>query len=146
MSHPNYSPTLFYRNVLGEKAPAFFRRGNHLAPNLDKPEGYRDPLVFFGWSVLEGTSPHHHHTANDEFLLLLEGEITVHLLGSAIPGGDQPRFAESYRLVAGDVVLIPQAWVHKVDDTWEHGTSRYLSVFNNQDFVIVVDEFDQAAG
>lgn len=143
MSHRDQEDGFFYKDVLGKKSPAIYRRGSNLAPNLDKPEGFRIPLIYFSWGLLEGDRSIHHHPDNDEILLMLEGSAKVRLIGPGKPMGSMPRFDTTYQVSAGDIVVFPQGWAHSLEDDDPKHPARYLVIFNNQDFVSVEDEFDE---
>ncbi len=136
MSHHDAAHTFHYQNVLGRQTPAIFKKDTALGIGLDKPDGFRIPLIYFSWGVLEGSRDAHHHPDNDELLLVLSGEATIGLIGPGRPGA---RFEETYEVSAGDVVLFPQGWVHYLEDKACDGEDpvKVLVVFNNQDFKAV---------
>ena len=134
----------YYKNVLGQQPPAIYRRGSDLAPDLDKPPGFRIPLIYFSWGVLQGDRSIHHHPDNDEMLVVLEGEAQIRLIGPGKPVGTDPRFDHTYDVAAGDVVLFPQGWVHSVVDKNPDQPVKVLVIFNNQEFEAVEDEFESS--
>ncbi|MEM7583744.1 MAG: cupin domain-containing protein [Acidobacteriota bacterium] len=138
----SHHPTVFhYPNVLDSKQhprPAIFSQAT--TPGLDKPEGFRIPLVYFSWGVLEGSRSAHHHPDNDELLLVLKGKGKINLIG---PGKPKMRLNETYEVSKGDVVLFPQGWTHSVEEDPYHPL-RVLVIFNTQDFKAVEHEQDDA--
>ena len=131
--------TFHFPNVLGQTPNKIYRQGD--PPGLDKPEGFRIPLIYFSWGLLEGDRSLHHHPDNDELLLVLGGRAKVRLVG---PGKEETRFDETYEVSEGDIVLFPQGWVHSVEDLGsEDDKVKVLVIFNNQDFKAVEVEFDQ---
>ena len=79
MSSPHRPLVFHYSNVLGQQPPAIFSQ--RTTPGLDKPEGFRIPLIYFSWAVLEGSRSAHHHPDSDELLLILSGKAKVLLFG-----------------------------------------------------------------
>jgi uncharacterized cupin superfamily protein len=76
---------------------------------------YRDGGIFVGhWA---GTSEWERHPAGDELVLLLDGETEIFFL---IDGRER-----SGRLVAGDVVVVPQGTWHRFETS---GAVKVLSV------------------
>ena len=142
----NDNPVFYYPGALYQQPPAIYKKCSKLAPNLDKPEGFRIPLIYFSWGILTGSRSLHHHPDNDELLLVLEGEATIRLYGSGKPADpEEPRFEGTYEVSAGDVILFPQGWVHSVEDKGDdENPVKVLVVFNNQDFkaVEVTDGFE----
>ena len=136
MAAQQSAPKFHYPAVLNEEAPAIFRQG--MTEGLDKPEGFRIPLIYFSWGVLEGSRSSHHHPDNDELLLVLEGKASITLIG---PGKPDARFKQTYHVSRGDIVLFPQGWTHYVEEDPHHPV-RVLVIFNNQDFKAVEHEQD----
>lgn len=133
MGSKDSSHKFHFKNVLGQKTPAIFSKQE--TPGLDKPDGFRDPLVYFSWGVLEGNRSAHHHPDNDELLLVLSGHAKITLIG---PGKPKNRFETTYKVSEGDIVLFPQGWVHYLEDLGgDDDPVKVLVVFNNQDFKAV---------
>lgn len=136
-SHDHHDHLVFYYpEVLQQAAPAIYRRGSKLAPDLDKPPGFRLPLAYFSWGILQGSRTLHHHPDNDEVLVVLEGTATVRLYAPGSPG---ERYEGIFEVQAGDFVVFPQGWVHSVEETGDEGSLKVLVLFNNQDFLSVED-------
>ncbi len=128
----SYPPQFHYPNVLGQQPNAIYRFGEkEEGRSITKPGGFRIPLIYFSWGLLQGKRTLHHHPDNDELLLILEGEATVRLYG---PGKPDMRQLETYEVSAGDVVLFPQGWTHSVDEKGPENSLKVLAIFNNQDF------------
>ncbi len=126
----------YYPGVLDQTPPAIYRKCSELAPHLDKPEGYRIPLAYFSWGVLQGSRSLHHHPDNDEILIVLEGQATVRLYA---PDPPEKRYEGIFEVSAGDFVVFPQGWVHSVEEKGEMDSLKVLVVFNNQEFKSVED-------
>ncbi len=146
MSHTEDESVFYYPKALHQPPPAIFKQGSKLAPFLNKPEGFRIPLIYFSWGILSGSRSLHHHPDNDEILLVLEGAATIRLYGPGKPEDPKkPRFEETYEVSAGDMILFPQGWVHSVEDHADdpadgrEGAVKVLVIFNNQDFKSVED-------
>ncbi len=127
-----------YKQVLQKTGmpPAIFDLAR---AGVDKPEGFRIPLIYFSWAILRGSRNLHHHPDNDEFLVVLEGEATVRLYG---PGKPNARYEGVFEMSVGDVVLFPQGWVHSLEEKGAKGSAKVLVVFNNQDFKSIEDSAD----
>ncbi len=137
-----------YKGVLNKPvAPGKpFLYTQHMAPPpdrpVDKPHGFRIPLIYFSWGLLAGDRSTHLHPDNDEILLVLSGQATIRLTGPGKPGN---RFEAEYEVSSGDVVLFPQGWTHSVKDKGnEDDPVKVLVIFNNQDFKAVEVESSAA--
>ncbi|MCG8461033.1 MAG: cupin domain-containing protein, partial [Holophagales bacterium] len=137
MTHPSEHHAFYYPKVLQQiPLPAIYRKGAKLSPDLDKPDGFRIPLAYFAWGVLQGSRNLHHHPDNDEVLVVLEGQATVRLYAPGPPGD---RFEGTFHVSPGDFVVFPQGWVHSVEEKGEKDSLKVLVIFNNQEFVSVED-------
>lgn len=130
MSAQAQTPQFHFKNVENQI-------GEFFQPT--RPDGFRDPRTYFSWAVLNYPRGLHSHPDADELAFFISGEAEIVM---TLPSDQKDETCEqlTFKVKAGDVVLFPQGYPHRINADPNNEESKFIAIFNNNEINVTVLE------